>query len=330
MKTSMIFLLITLLQPSIIFANAKVIGNGGNIKNDRHVTATEIGKSLGVARLDLIYIANFLERNKEIHTPASNNNYESFRNAVYDHGILYDNYPCYDHNGNETDASTASRDQNKICLNIASLTAKLKVSDYRPQILGLLAHEYSHFVGASETEANLLQKRIVSLVSLTRDTPEMQTEIVTELDRINYNIETALSLPRLDMSSLYLVLINVRESLNKIYVSETIRNGYNYFSNTNRTKILELRLQTANWSLSLCERILRKNNGTSCKHELDQIYQGQKNVRLIEFSRSFPPSEENLLNPTVSLNRNDSTQEIKSGLQSIFIQIRQIKKDSTR
>ena len=314
--------LVALFVPLIAMGNAKVIGNGGNVEKSRLVTRYEIISILHRARRDSIYIANFLEKKKEVHFPVSTS-YENFRNAIRGHKILIDLDPCYDQNGKETDASTVSAAKDQMCINIVRLEKKLRVSNARPEILGLVAHEYSHFVGANENEAREFQKRIVSLVASTREAPD-RIVVPMELDRAKEILERAFRLPVLDDSSLYLTLTSLHDSLSQIFASELVSEGYNILSKQQRSHVQELRMKVSNWSQSLCEQILSSPESDQCKFYLDNIYQGKDDVSLLRFAQFSEPHDLELVNSSVVLSRRDSAEMIKANLKLVLQDINQL------
>lgn len=74
--------------------------------------------------------------------------------------------PCKDTNQNPVDASIYSPKPNSICISRDRVAFKLSKGEARPQILALIAHEYSHLMGLNEEEATNLQKAIYRIDNL--------------------------------------------------------------------------------------------------------------------------------------------------------------------
>lgn len=76
--------------------------------------------------------------------------------------------PCIDPNtGDEVDGSAPGSNNNSICLSLDRLTQKLSKDNVYTQTLGLIAHEFSHLVGANESEADEIQKLVVDNLRYT-------------------------------------------------------------------------------------------------------------------------------------------------------------------
>ncbi len=68
--------------------------------------------------------------------------------------------PCYTKDGREVDGSIHGTKPNTICLSAFSISKKIDVAVAKREILALLIHEISHFLGADELEASSLQKKV--------------------------------------------------------------------------------------------------------------------------------------------------------------------------
>lgn len=73
---------------------------------------------------------------------------------------------CKDENGNVVDGSIVSPKPNSICISMAKIAEQVSLSNARPQVLALIAHEYSHLLGFNENEAEALQKQLLPLLEL--------------------------------------------------------------------------------------------------------------------------------------------------------------------
>jgi len=79
--------------------------------------------------------------------------------------------PCLDEAGNPVDGSASQRKQT-VCLSLPRLLEKLNRDNLRNQTLALVAHEYSHLVGTTESEAEELQEYVLETLR-NRDAGEI-------------------------------------------------------------------------------------------------------------------------------------------------------------
>ena len=68
--------------------------------------------------------------------------------------------PCFDFAGNESDASVFPKEGHGLCVSSYRLGKKLSKENARIQLIALLAHEYAHFLGADENQAQAVQKDV--------------------------------------------------------------------------------------------------------------------------------------------------------------------------
>jgi hypothetical protein len=326
MKILFILFMLTASQFSLAQIDRK--GNGGNL-SDIPVTQYQIYSELLHSRNALMYITNFLDRKQITVNPVSKD-FEAFRQAIRDHDMLADTYPCYESSGAQVDASTASRAPGKICVNVDSLAKKLTVSDYRWQILGLIAHEYSHFVGATESEAADFQKRIILLVQSTDVMGEITLRNI-EMQRAENTINTVLSFPKLTDLTVYLALREAGASLFRVYMGEVVSEGSNLLQNQDRAQIAEILIQLKNWESSLCERSLRVAAAADCKYYLDNIYQGLSKApiqRFAKFSQIGVEGAQDVAQSYIQLRRQDKLPIIIRELKTLALKINGISEKS--
>jgi len=69
--------------------------------------------------------------------------------------------PCYDKNGHPWDGSIYSVHTGAICISPFSMAPKLNEFNVHIETIALVMHEFSHLVGASEVEAEYIQKQVL-------------------------------------------------------------------------------------------------------------------------------------------------------------------------
>jgi hypothetical protein len=152
-----------------------VSGGGGNAKPNDPVTAQELLSLVRRARLDLTMYFHWYAHSETGLSQAE----KVLRRKLFGKGLpsIVDRLaevrieerldgPCYDSSGQEVDASAQTSPPQRVCLSIARLKDKLLRENYEKQTLALLAHEYFHLVGATESEAEFLQQRVLARFDL--------------------------------------------------------------------------------------------------------------------------------------------------------------------
>lgn len=141
-----------------VFAGGISGGGGGTVVPDP--AGTEFIKlQLSGARISLLMLLKneSFSSTRQSLFQGSDNIIEKVKNNSLK--ILEDK-PCLDFDGKPNDASINS-DPNTICISAYTIGQKVsKITDY-PQILALLAHEYSHLMGYNESDAEAFQVEIL-------------------------------------------------------------------------------------------------------------------------------------------------------------------------
>lgn len=71
---------------------------------------------------------------------------------------------CYDPRSGEARDGSATADG--ICISSGRLANRYTISEYQKYILALVVHEYSHLLGTTESEAEFLERSVISFVKL--------------------------------------------------------------------------------------------------------------------------------------------------------------------
>lgn len=163
MKTGFITLLISSLICSSVFAHDRggMDGGGGGTLPADPASVYEVRLVAENARVALYFMFNSYE-------PIS-----SFRESL--HRKLYggpvkvqdvlsriridvrEDKPCYDRFGKERDGSIFGEKPDTVCISAFSIAPKTSQGLIESEVIALLAHEVSHFLGTTESEAEQLQ-----------------------------------------------------------------------------------------------------------------------------------------------------------------------------
>ncbi len=91
--------------------------------------------------------------------------------------------PCFTSKGTEVDGSIYGTKANTICLSALRISQKVDQALVRREVIALLAHEVSHFMGSTEEEAVEIQK------SIAFDINNSERNDYIDSDAVNYSLE---------------------------------------------------------------------------------------------------------------------------------------------
>ena len=186
--------LATLLISVNVLAGPRVIGNGGDVVEENPVSVAYIQNLIPDARLFILSWLHGLEgqifpnvwsndNSNPRHLPVPSGSNKLFKNGFAEPNIykkisqIKINFktkaPC-DGGGSETDGSVTPDRPLEICISGFTLARKLNEGNAKIQLEGLIIHELSHLLGATENEAISIQSqyiedmRVVSKESITK------------------------------------------------------------------------------------------------------------------------------------------------------------------
>lgn len=159
-----IIFLVFLLASSFVQAGSEGVG-GGDILPAEQIGSKAIEEMIIASKLELLMHFYHLDQNRS-RLPTAYQNLIGSNNDLIEQMRLQKIYinsfgPCFDFAGNESDASVFPKEGPGICLSSYRLGKKLSKENARIQLLALLAHEYSHLVGADENQAQAVQREIL-------------------------------------------------------------------------------------------------------------------------------------------------------------------------
>lgn len=146
-----------------------ISGGGGDLIPSEQVGSQALDEMINVARMQLVLYFNYLDENRD-RLPTAYENligrdddmlYKVRRQKIYSNN----KGPCLDINGVEVDGSIYPVNKTGICISTFNLGKKLNKDNARIQLLGLVAHEYSHLAGANEAQATEVQKDVLNRLS---------------------------------------------------------------------------------------------------------------------------------------------------------------------
>jgi len=179
-----------------------ISGGGGGMLPADPLHVFEVFQILDDAKSQLRLIINNRRRFKEMEKGGWSKFYFGKENLATqlektDLEILADK-PCKDKFGNDVDASIHASRPNTICFSAFRVAPKVIKENANKEIMALLIHELSHFLGATEPEAQELQK--MATYFMKGITHEYAKNIFNELWDISNSFDSYYSL-RDDLSN---------------------------------------------------------------------------------------------------------------------------------
>jgi hypothetical protein len=173
---------------------------GGNAIAEELLPAHQITYLLGKAKEPTFYVLRHLEyfgvkqevSEKIFRGPKTI--YQVLAEAQFD---PVDKGGCEGIGGSETEHDANSlKTYPKICFSLESLSQKLHERSGKPQLIALIIHELSHVVGATEDEAQELQRLVLEKTSnrIFDVVPELVKDYDRKLEEMQNNVEGLLAL----------------------------------------------------------------------------------------------------------------------------------------
>lgn len=138
-------------------------GGGGGTAPGRQITEAEVAGILKRARLEIYMTLALQEQTNTFPWPQLFQGDKNIYDIIFQYPIYGSKDDCHDSFGNSKDGSIHSPAVGTLCISLKNLSQKLTIDNARPQILALVAHEYSHLKGFDEDEAIALQKWFIKV-----------------------------------------------------------------------------------------------------------------------------------------------------------------------
>jgi hypothetical protein len=275
---------IAILFISSVFAGGISGGGGGTIIPDP-AGSEYIKQELSGARISLLMILKNLSYSstRTILFQGSDNIIEKIKQ--YSLKIEMDK-PCFDFEGHPNDGSINS-DPKTICISAKTIGEKVSRITSYPQLLALMAHEYSHLMGYDEKEATAFQIEILSIAKAVSvgDAFTVATNFISNANNamtwlmgaelsINFNNnfpKTYDLIKRADDSNLFPFQYPVR-ALDEV---EAIKSG-------------EIAIRIKNLRIYACSQFeADANDKEMCEIQYRHIFNGANEILASDFSKAY-------------------------------------------
>lgn len=144
---------------SYAISGGSEVGNGGNTLNSEPATVDDLNTSVYKARSFLYFHFKAIEpvdlSINSFLAPLYNSK-KTIYDVIKENQIFVSPKGCSTRDG-ARDGSTASPHAFSICISKERILKKLRRDNLFSEVLGLVAHEYSHLLGFNESQANRLQ-----------------------------------------------------------------------------------------------------------------------------------------------------------------------------
>lgn len=100
---------------------------------------------------------------------------------------------CFNSVGQPVDGSIYGSREGSLCMSPSSMAPKLSIYNYKAESFALLVHEFSHLLGADESEAVAIQKMALKDF-LTKDPADLKLEMESVMWRLSRDLIDPLSL----------------------------------------------------------------------------------------------------------------------------------------
>lgn len=204
MKTALLNCTLFLLGINSALAAGGISGGGGTRTPKHPVSSEEVKVLINSSKHEITKYFNKLEiyfglNNKEhCHLEICQKLFggeKSIQSIIAETSVhLEEERPCLSPQGIAYDGYAPGPIENSICISVYNITKKVSKREARSEILALMAHEYTHLLGSTEEEAELLQEDILDAfyeVS-AKDLQEHDKKFQSSIERIKDISTTAL------------------------------------------------------------------------------------------------------------------------------------------
>lgn len=298
MKTILITTLILLTLATSALAKsddgAGSSGGGGTLPT-RGVQTYEIAEYVSMAKRDLRLI--FRGRWIEYNHIRNNNLDHDLEKKLFDGPVtildilektkieLRDSEPCLDGAGKEVDGSIYAKEPNSICISSLMIASKVSTEQARDQVIALIAHELSHLLGTTESEAHWFQYLIFTESRMERSMFGKNENYAYEMATLLHK-DTLLLHKKIEETLFYfndLTAQEINTAIQEINVafSRVTKESYNPFkyATHNITEIAQLHLQETKLLIASFYT-LNNNYG---KNQLNEIFKNDQSITYGEF-----------------------------------------------
>ncbi|MBO9665579.1 MAG: hypothetical protein J7501_02050 [Bdellovibrio sp.] len=196
--------------------------------------------------------------------------------------------PCYTSDGKEVDGSIYATKANTICLSAARIAPKTDVAVARREVIALLLHEVSHFMGATEQEAVDFQKEISESIQHVTVMPtyldqQTKTQVTTYFSTVVTQLRDGVA--ALDKNDHTRAQDSLGKAIDQIYLArDYIRDGGNTYSlfSPQEWDYQELLIAQLSWAAKFAQTL--DSNDTAARAEYDGRFQGRESFDFAEVS----------------------------------------------
>jgi hypothetical protein len=157
MKNFILILLSLVISATTAHANTVRIGSGGDSQESEQVPEELLIDSLEKIQSDAQFLIHAWMWNLE-KSPLDSEVLEKLRQVVINTPVQVVRNSACSTGSEDKDAVAYTSPTNSICISTLNLKAKLRIDNYKSQLLSLMIHEYSHLIGFDENQATKLQQ----------------------------------------------------------------------------------------------------------------------------------------------------------------------------
>jgi len=198
--------------------------------------------------------------------------------------------PCYDANHIEVDGSMHASKPKMICISAFRIAPKVDKSRVEIEVLGLIAHELAHHIGANEKEAVMIQQNAVYQFSDmgTKGGQSYVSKAWRGFDSYRQDLQTFTKNPSMGADQLVYLI-------EKLHADFTLEEGSGPFYLFSKTDSDEYRLLSGRIMLSLwyVKGQSSDHTATVWKDQYEKFFNGKDSIKHSEspFAENFPNNE---------------------------------------
>ncbi|WP_413584770.1 hypothetical protein [Bdellovibrio sp. HCB274] len=279
MKSILLLLISIFMVSQSGLANTVRIGSGGDSQEGEQVPEEMLIDTLKNIQRDAQFLIHSWMWNPE-KSPLTSDQLEQLRQIVLNTPVEVLGKAACSLGSEVKDAVAYSSPSPSICVSTFALKSKLRIDNFKSQVLALMTHEYSHLIGFDETKASDLQQQTLRYLAVSgyANPGPLQVRFYGQYERHK-------SFLRLNKKELYKYLAE--------YIAEakTRMASYDSLLQTNYPALAPQDdfgadvLVRINYMEILVEGYQASRGDGSFQEELDMIFKGEKFVSVQDFNK---------------------------------------------
>ena len=226
---------------------------------------------------------------------------------------VLDDRPCLDSAGTEVDGSIHASRPNMICISAFTIAPKVIEERVKTEVLALLIHELSHFLGTTEVEARDFQSWAASLLSRVgaQDADNFLKALMSANEMLSLELRSMIEQAEVASGEqLYEQAFNVLDLQSKI---KTFTHNHLNIHDPREEELFDAYSMLTWVTMDYARSLGSDEFAKEAKRDYDELFEAKESITLADFlkAKGFSP---NMYGDKIIIPKIDSRAELKQEL----------------